>query len=193
MILEALVTTLGSDRSVNLAPMGPNVNPEDWSTFELRPYCTSRTYANLLAHPEGVLHVTDDVLLLARAAINAVQPLPELLPATVVQGAIVANCCRAYEFRVEPFTLDEERPRLRATVVKMHRLRDFFGFNRAKHAVIEAAILATRTAFLPLDDIEAEFRRLRVLVDKTAGPAEVQAFELLTSFLKQVRSERTST
>ena len=35
-----------------------------------------------------------------------------------------------------------------ADVVDSGRLRDFFGFNRAKHAVIEAAILATRIDFL---------------------------------------------
>ena len=33
-------------------------------------------------------------------------------------------------------------------MVDQGRLRDFFGFNRAKHAVIEAAILATRLSLL---------------------------------------------
>ena len=32
--------------------------------------------------------------------------------------------------------------------------------------------LATRTALLPLDEIEAEFRRLAVLVQKTGGERE---------------------
>ena len=60
-------------------------------------------------------------------------------------------------------------------MVHVGRHRDFFGFNRAKHAVVEAAILATRTDFLPLAEIEAEYRKLAVLVDKTGGEAEHQS------------------
>jgi hypothetical protein len=66
-----------------------------------------------------------------------------------------------------------------AEIVHAERKRDFFGFNRAKHAVVEAAILATRTAFLPAEQVAAEFARLRVLVEKTGGPAEHEAFSLL--------------
>jgi hypothetical protein len=189
MILEGIVTTLGPDGRVNVAPMGPRVDPDDWSGFELRPYRTSRTHANLRALPEGVLHVTDDVLLLARAAVGDVEP-PAWQPASVVRGAVLSTTCRAYEFRVGPFDESEERPRLRAEVVKVHRLRDFFGLNRAKHAVVEAAILATRTAFLPLDEIEADYRRLGVLVEKTGGPAEREAFAFLTGHLERVKAAR---
>jgi uncharacterized protein len=192
MILEGVVTTLAPDGSVNIAPMGPRVEPGDWSSFELRPYRTSRTHANLTALPEGVLHVTDDVLLLARAAVGDVAPPPELKPASEVRGYILANACRAYEFRAGPFDPDEERPRLRAEVVRVHRLRDFFGLNRAMHAVVEAAILATRTAFLPLGEIEAEFRRLAVLVEKTGGPAEREAFAFLTAHLEREKAGRNS-
>ena len=39
--------------------------------FVLRPFHTSTTYHNLKARGEGVLHVTDDVLLLAQTAIGA--------------------------------------------------------------------------------------------------------------------------
>ena len=44
-----------------------------------------------------------------------------------------------------------ERVNIEAEVVHIGRTRDFFGFNRAKHAVVEAAILATRLHLLPLD------------------------------------------
>ena len=71
-----------------------------------------------------------------------------------------------------------------AEVVHAGHKRDFFGFNRAKHAVVEAAILATRTAFLPAEQIAAEFGRLRVLVEKTGGPDEHAAFALLTEFVR---------
>jgi len=51
--------------------------------------------------------------------------------------------------------------------------------NRAKHAVVEAAILATCTAFVPPDEIEGECRVLAFLVEKTGGPQEHAAFDLL--------------
>ena len=74
---------------------------------------------------------------------------------------------------------------LMCEVVKTHRMRDFFGFNRAKHAVIEAAILATRIDFLPADEILEQFQWLQVIVEKTAGPVEARAFEYLDQFVCQ--------
>ena len=72
---------------------------------------------------------------------------------------------------------------LTAEVVHAGRLRDFFGFNRAKHAVVEAAILATRVAFLPRQEIETDYRKLAVLVQKTGGPRELEAFAFLEQFV----------
>jgi hypothetical protein len=182
MILEGIVTTLSAEGVLNVAPMGPLVPPgSDLRAFTLRPFRTARTYTNLKATGEGVLHITDDVLLLARAAIGAVEPPPPTFPARRVRGEVLAGACRYYEFRITACDDREERTRMQAEVVHAGRLRDFFGFNRAKHAVVEAAILATRTALLPAGEIEAEFRRLAVLVEKTGGPQEHEAFTLLRS------------
>jgi hypothetical protein len=72
-----------------------------------------------------------------------------------------------------------------AEVVHAERRRDFFGFNRAMYAVVEAAILATRISILPRDEIEAEFHKLAVLVEKTGGPREREAFVFLQSYLRK--------
>ena len=109
----------------------------------------------------------DDVGLLACAARGPVEPLPEMIPATRVQGKVLAQACRWYEFRIVEFDDRGERTRLEAEVVAMGRFRDFFGFNRAKHAVVEAAILATRIDLLPLEEIREQFGRLEPLVEKT--------------------------
>jgi hypothetical protein len=84
----------------------------------------------------------------------------------------------------------EERTSIEAEVVNSGRLRDFFGFNRAKHAVVEAAILATRTDFLPIDEIDAEYRKLAVIVGKTGGEAEKRAFEILRDRIDHVAQSR---
>lgn len=178
MILEGIVTTMAPDGTVNIAPMGPHVN-ETMDRFLLRPFPTSQTYQNLRAHGEGVLHITDDVLLLARAAIGRIEPLPPLTPANRVKGFVLSGACRYYEFRVLSMDDRELRVRIEAEVVHRGWLREFFGFNRAKHAVVEAAILATRLGIVPLEEIEAEFRKLKVLVDKTGGEQETRAWAVL--------------
>jgi hypothetical protein len=77
-----------------------------------------------------------------------------------------------------------ERVHVDAEVVHAARHRDFWGVNRAKHAVIEAAILATRLHLLPRQEVEAEFRKFRVIVDKTGGPSEFEAMSFLESRLQ---------
>ncbi len=187
MILEGLVTTLNTDGSPHLAPMGPNVDA-GFTRLLLRPFSTSETYRNLLTHHEGILHVTDDVLLIARAALGAATPLPSMRPAERVRGFVLADCCRHYEFVVRSIDDSGERVHIDAEVVHAVRHRDFWGFNRAKHAVIEAAILATRLHLLPRGEVEAEFRKLRVIADKTGGPAECEAMSFLEA---RLRAEET--
>ena len=181
MILEGIVTTVNDDATLNIAPMGPRVDSGmTLARFELRPYRSSTTYHNLKARGEGVFHVTDDVLLLAQTAIGLPpSPAPETRPADVVAGRILLGSCRYYEFRLIELDDREERTMIVAETTAQGRLRDFLGFNRARHAVVEAAILATRTEFLPLDEMLADFRKLAVLVDKTGGPRERAAFTLL--------------
>lgn len=188
VILEGLVTTLDDNGSVHVAPMGPAVERTEFNRFLLRPYPTSHTCQNLRRHGEGVLHVSDDVLLLARAAIGQVEPPPEVFPAERVRGYVLRQACRWYEFRVASIDDSQERVRMEAEVVHVGRLRDFFGFNRAKHAVVEAAILATRTAFLPAEHIVNEFRRFDVLIEKTGGPDEHAAFALLREYVARPRT-----
>jgi hypothetical protein len=188
MILEGLVTTMNADGSPHLAPMGPRVNA-DFTRFLLRPFPTSQTYRNLLVHPEGVLHVSDDANLIARAALGAGE-IPPLTPAARVRGFVLANCCRHYEFTVRSLDNSGERVHIEAEVIHTVSHRDFWGFNRAKHAVIEAAILATRLHILPRAEVEAEFKKFRVIVDKTGGPAELEAMAFLEAHLRATEVSR---
>jgi hypothetical protein len=48
--------------------------------------------------------------------------------------------------------------------------------NRAKAAVVEAAILASRLHMLPQEKIDAELAYLQIAIDKTAGPEEREAW-----------------
>ncbi len=183
-ILEGIVTTQNADAGINIAPMGPMVEG-DFESFLLRPFQTSTTYQNLKRQPWGVFHVVDDARLLARAAIDCWDELPTLFPAEKVQGAVLAAACRWYEFEVASLDDAEARTNIKVRVVHRGKLRDFFGWNRAKHAVLEAAILATRVHLLSEAEIAEQLERLRIPVQKTAGPEEQEAFDLLERFVRK--------
>ncbi|HEX3654913.1 MAG TPA: DUF447 domain-containing protein [Pirellulales bacterium] len=182
MILEGLMTTVNADGSVNIAPMGPVVDAA-MNAFCLRPFQTSTTFANLKRTGQGVFHITDDVEMIARAAVGTVVPPPALEPARAVEGWILSEACRWYALRVRRIDDRQQRTEIEAEAIDRGRLRDFFGFNRAKHAVLEAAILATRIHLLSLAEIQAEIDRLRVPVQKTGGDAEQRAFEFLADYV----------
>ena len=133
----------------------------------------------------GVLHVTDDVELFAKSAVGDVSPLPNVVDASSIQGKILTDACRWYEFRVDLLEDSQERTRIECEVTVRGRNREFFGFNRAKHAVIEAAILATRLHLIPPEDVREDFDRLATIVQKTAGPAEIRAFDFLDEFVRR--------
>ncbi len=181
-ILEGLVTTVNLDGSTNVSPMGPLVN-DSMTQFVLRPFQTSTTFQNLRRHGSGVFHVTDDVELLAQAAVGNVDvPIEN---ATDPRRRVLISACRWYQFVVSSTDDTDERTTLECKVIGSARQRDFFGFNRAMHAVVEAAILATRVGVLDPSQIRREFRALRKLVDKTGGDVERRAYTFLAEYIEQ--------
>ena len=185
-ILEGIVTTLNADGSVNIAPMGPLVD-ESWNTFVLRPFHDSTTCENLLRTRKGVLHVTDDVELFARAAVGPVAArFSDDLP------LLLRDTCRWFAFQIISINASHERVAMAAQTTERGVQREFFGFNRAKHAVIEAAILATRIHLLPAAEISAEFSRLKIIVEKTGAAAEHRAFAFLETHAMQANANAES-
>ncbi len=177
-ILEGIVTSLNADGRVNIAPMGPIVD-DALDRLWLRPFQTSMTYRNLMRTGRGVFHVTDDVELLAQTAVGQPSPLPRLIATPGGDELIIADACRWYAFEIESLDDSTERTNIVARVTDRGALREFLGFNRAKHAVLEAAILATRVHLLGVQEVLAEFDRLQVAVDKTGAAAEQRAMAFL--------------
>lgn len=191
MILEGIVTTRNSDHTSNISPMGPIVDA-DMRHFVLRPFQSSTTYHNLKRNGEGVLHVTDDVLMIARAAIGELVPQPTMRKSACVEADIIETACRWYAFRVVALDDSQARTRIECEVIDQGRLRDFFGFNRAKHAVLEAAILATRVHIVPLDQIKDSLQDLGVIVNKTASEKEREAFQILEDYVARSARQKAS-
>lgn len=178
-ILESIVTTVAADGAVNVAPMGVEWGDQ---TIVLKPFLDTTTYRNVIATRTAVVNLQDDVRVFARAAISNPQYSTE--PAVVVRGVVLADCCSWRE--LEAIAVDSTPPRSRIEMRVVHRgiKREFIGFNRARHAVLEAAIHATRLHLLPRQTIESEIERLQVIVDKTAGPNEHEAMALLVDFIR---------
>lgn len=181
MLVEGLMLTCQVSQGVtpaacNLAPMGPIVT-EGFERFLFRPFKSSSTYRNLKATGQGVFHITDDACLIARAAVSKLRVGEDVkvVPAKVVEGLVLADACRAYELKVESLEDQEERTTIIARAVHVERLRDFWGFNRARHAILEAAILATRLHLTGKGPVLEEYAKLQVAVDKTGGQKEQEA------------------
>ena len=183
LILEGIVTTKNEDGSTNVSPMGPVVD-RDVTKLRLRPFQTSATYLNLKRMGQGVFHVTDDVEMLALAAIGKLSEPPSVRNCDAVDGQILKDACRWYAFEVISLDDTQERTELECRIVASGRLRDFVGWNRAQHAVLEAAILATRVHLLPRDDIISQLEHLAVIVDKTAGLVERRAFKIVCNYVE---------
>ena len=179
MIVESIVTSLSDAGEINCAPMGVEWGDE---RIVLKPFLETATYRNVTATRSAVVHLVDDVRIFARAAIS--NPVYPTEPAQAVRGAVLLNCCSWRELEVR--SVDSTPPRSRIEMAVVHRgvRREFIGFNRAKHAVLEAAIYATRLHLLPRPFVNEELARLQVIVDKTAGPDEHEAMALLTEFVR---------
>lgn len=183
MIIETIVTTRDATGRINVAPMGVEWEParED-SRIVLKPFLETATYRNITATGSAVVNIVDDVRIFARAAIS--NPTYVTVPAVAIAGVVLADCCSWREVTVTSVDSTPPRSRIETRVMHHGTNRDFIGFNRACHAVLETAIYATRVHMLPRDFLEGELQRLQVIVDKTAGPREIEAMALLADFIR---------
>ena len=185
-LIETVVTTTGSDGAVNCAAMGVRWGEEELVFW---PFDSTRTLRNLRRHGEAVVHLTDDVLLFVQAALG--HPEPTVRPAAAIHGAVIAEANAWREVVVTDIaedTGDLPRSRVRARVVASGTgAQRPLGLCRARHAAVEASILASRLRWLGAEHVGAELGRLQDLVDRTAGPRERAAMD----YVRRYVSERT--
>jgi uncharacterized protein len=173
-IVETVTTTINPDGTVNCAAMGVEWGDE---TIVIKPFRSTRTLRNLQATGAAVVNLTDDILLFTQAALG--DPRPPTRRAATIEGAVLADACSWREVTVDAIDASGPRARVTTRVVGSGVGREFLGFNRARHAVLEASIIASRAGLLPASEIRTELERLQVLVDKTAGPREREAMALV--------------
>jgi uncharacterized protein len=183
MIIETVVTTLDEAGEPNFAAMGVVWGEE---TITIRPFTNTRTYRNLAHAREAVINVTDNVLIFAKSALS--RETFEAFPATNVRGLVLKDSCHWREVRVQPLSGSlnvsaQGRAEILTEVVGAGHLRPFSGLCRAKHAVVEASIIASRLQFFPVADVLRELERLSVLVEKTGGAHEHTAMDFIRAYV----------
>ena len=174
LIRETIVTTADRDGRVHIAPIGLIAEGDDWIIAPFRP---STTLDNLRAVPFAVANYTDDVRVFA-GCLTGRQSWSTVAADTVPVPRLAAALAHA-ELAVTGVSDDEQRPRFRCRIMRRATHAPFEGFNRAKAAVLEAAILVSRLSMLPREKVEQEIAYLEVAVRKTAGPAEEEAWQWL--------------
>jgi hypothetical protein len=183
-LIETVMTTCGRDGRVNCAAMGVR-----WGSDEVVfwPFHGTRTLRNLRFRGEAVAHLTDDALLFVQAALG--HPEPVTRPAEAIRGAVIEQCSAWRELVVTEITATgDELPRARVTarvVGSGSGTQPPMGICRARHAAVEASIVASRLRWLGAERVQAELNRLQELVDKTAGPRERDAMAFVRDYVTQ--------
>jgi uncharacterized protein len=181
LIREAIVTTVSAQGQPHIAPLGLIAEGEAWI---LAPFHPSTTLDNLRQAPFAVANFTDDVRVFA-GCLTGRRDWP-LTPAAVVAAPRLATTLSHLELVVIEVREHELRPRFVCRVAYHASHAPFQGFNRAQAAVIEGAVLVSRLHLLPRAEIEAELARLEIVVGKTAGAAEAEAWSWLKGKAEQV-------
>ena len=182
MILEAIVSSVNIDGQVNFAPMGVHTlagNPDE--PVSMRLYFGSQTYANLQSTGQGVICFCDDVSLFVETALYSAC-LPHV-PSEVVAPPRLTAAERVWEFTVNDFVAAIDPAAVAVQVVRRwERGGGFHGFCRARMAVLEATIAATRLRLAP-DKISGSWHDWLALVVKTGGAREWAAMNRVYAYL----------
>ena len=170
-IRETILTTVSPAGEVHIAPLGIIEDGERWIVAPFRP---STTLDNLEATGVAVVNYTDNAKIFAGCLTGRRD-----WPLVAVEGCVAPRLAAALSHDVlEVVSIEEDdtRPRLSCRVAASAQHAPYKGMNRARAAVLEAAILASRLHLLSHEKIEAEIAYLKIAVDKTAGEDEREAF-----------------
>jgi uncharacterized protein len=187
LIREAIVSTVNARGVPHLAPLGLIAEADKWI---LAPFHPSTTLENLRESPFAVANLTDDVRVFA-GCLTGRRDWP-LTAADVVAAPRLAATLAHLELVVVEVREDELRPRFVCRVAHHTSHAPFQGFNRAQAAVIEGAVLVSRLHLLPRAEVETELARLEIIVGKTAGAAEAEAWGWLKERTAQVFTVRAT-
>lgn len=183
VIFETVVTTAAADGQPHVAPMGVRYRGDQ---VVLMPFRPSTTFDNIVATGCAVLNIVTDTRVFA-GCVTGRRDWP-VLPAEKIAGVRLSCALSHVELKLAERIHDAQRP-----VLHMARVHEvvhgaFAGFNRAQAAVIEGAVLVSRLHMLPSEKVDSEMAYLQIAIDKTAGPAEREAWGWLREAVQRHRA-----
>ncbi|QBR70060.1 DUF447 domain-containing protein [Beijerinckiaceae bacterium] len=174
MIRETIVTTSNRSGRTHIAPLGLTEDGQGWI---IAPFHPSTTLDNLVDNPFAVANYTDNARMFA-GLVTGRHDWP-LVAGTKAPVPRLAGALAHAELKVTRVEEDPQRPRFHCEILHKEQHAPFEGFNRARNAVLEFAILVTRLHILPREKIDREIAYLSIALEKTAGPEEREAWSWL--------------
>jgi len=187
MIKETIITTLNKDGSIHIAPMG--VRHED-DYYVIAPFKPSTTLKNLQRSGQAVINMTDDVRIFA-GCLTGHYDWPTV-DVSAINGKRLAAALSHIEIEVAHQEGDGLRPVFYCSEKHRETHAPFMGLNRAKAAVLEAAVLVSRLHMLPDEKIDNEIEYLQIAIDKTASEHELEAWGWLMNRIRIFREQNAS-
>jgi hypothetical protein len=187
MINETIITTLNKDGSIHIAPMG--VRHED-DFYVIAPFKPSTTLKNLQRSGQAVINMTDDVRIFA-GCLTGHYDWPTI-DVSAINGKRLAAALSHIEIEVAHQEGDGLRPVFYCSEKHQETHAPFMGLNRAKAAVLEAAVLVSRLHMLPDEKIDNEIEYLHIAIDKTASEHELEAWGWLMNRIRTFREQNAS-
>ncbi len=163
VIVEVVASTVDREGRPNAAPMGVTV---EGGLMVLRPFKTSRTYRNLASTMEVVLNVTDDPAIFAITALKLEEPKLIFEEARTVKPPRIKGAQAYVEAKVTHLAEDNDRARVECKPIHVEANLIYpSAYCRAKPAVIEALIHATRVKEFTAKGLKNKAETLLELVD----------------------------
>ena len=173
MIHEVIVTTICNEGIVHIAPMGIRFIDKQ---VVISPFKPSTTLNNITENNIATINFIDDVRVFA-GIVSRHKKDWELSARTdleIVPNLTLTNTF--YNVTVNEYQEDDKRPNIICDIKNSKIIKPFLGFNRAQFSVIEAAVLLSRLGMISMEKIDREIEYLKIGIDKTAGPHELEAW-----------------
>jgi len=183
-IFEAVVSTQSAQGVAHVAPMGVRYIG---GQVLLMPFRPSTTHDNILATGNAVLNRVVDGRVFA-GCVTGRRQWP-LLAAERIAGQRLAAALSHVELQLLRHDGHAQRPTLWLAPLHEVQHAPFLGLNRAQAAVLEGAVLVSRLHLLPADKVASEMAYLQIAIDKTAGPAEHEAWGWLSEAVRRYHGQ----
>ena len=182
-VRETIVTTKNHDNTVKVSPLGIYIEE---SILKIKPFKPSTSLDNILRNKSGVINYIDDVRIFASCIIKKKIDI-DFVATNTIDCFRIKDAVSHTEFIVENIDEDNERPTIICKPVNEETHKMYYGFNRAKSAVIELCILASRLGIIDNKKIDNEIKYLQIAINKTAGKNELCAWESLIDHINKYK------